>query len=241
MFLGIIDQRIDHRRPGDEQRRGLLGHDRIMARRHARRAQPGDRAEPQRHDRHQAQVRCGVVVRQVRADPPGQIGAPCRLDRLDRAAAARALDNADDRQPEIVRHLLRHQRFFADRRIGRAAAHREIVAGDDHRAAVNRRPAEHIVRRRQLDQVALVVVTRATGDRADLVKAAGIGQRVDALAYGQLARIVLSLDPLGAAELARLPLALAQLVQFRLPAHSVRPSGPSSRQCIAACGGGPSR
>ena len=126
-----------------------------------------------------------------------------------------------------MRHLLRHQRLFADRRIGRAAAHREIVAADDHRPAVDRRPPEYIVRGRQLDQIAFFVVSRFAGDRADLVKAAVIDQRVDALAYREFAGIVLALDPLGAAELARLPLALAQLLQFRPPAHVLTSFNPA--------------
>ena len=57
------------------------------------------------------------------------------------------------------------------------------------------------------------------GDRADLVEAAAIDQTVDALADGELAGIVLALDLVGAAEPPREFLALAQLVQFRLPSH----------------------
>ena len=55
-------------------------------------------------------------------------------------------------------------------------------------------------------------------------KLPAIDQAVDALAHGQLAGIVLPLDLVGAAELGRQPLALAQLVQFRLPAHYIAPT-----------------
>ena len=160
MLRPVGGQRVDDRRPGDEQRRGFLGHHRVVARRQARRAEPGHRAEPERDDRHEAHIRRRVVIGQVRADPARQVGAPGGLDRLDRAAAARALDDADDRQPQIVRHLLGHQRLFADRRVGRAAAHREIVADDDDRAAVDPGAAHHAVRRHQLDQPAVLRRTR---------------------------------------------------------------------------------
>src|SRR5262249_54626153 len=161
-------------------------------------------------------IRRRVVIGQVGADPAGQVGAPGRFDRLDRAAAARTLDDADDRQPQIVRHLLGHQRLFADRRVGRAAAYGEIVADPDDRPSVDLRAAHHAIRRDQLLQFALFVVLRPAGDRTDLVKAAAIDEPVDALAYGEPASLVLALDLVGAAQLARLPLAFAQFVEFRL-------------------------
>ena len=212
-----------------------------MAGRHSRRAEPGNRAESQRHDRNPPEIGGRVIVGEVRTDPPRQVGAPGCLDRLDRTAAARALDNADDRQAQIMRHLLRHQRLLADRRIGRPAAHREIVARDDDRAAVDRRPAKHVVRRGQFDQIPVLVVPRLACNRADLVKAGTIDQSGDALAHGQLAGVVLALDPLGPAKLAHLPLAFAQLVQFRLPAHARSSVRFVPGQSIAACDCGPSR
>ncbi len=140
-----------------------------------------------------------------------------------------------------MRHLLWHQRLFADRRIGRTAAHGEIITRDDNRPAVDGAPAKHIVRWCQLDEVPLLVIAGPPGDRADLVKAGGIHQRVDALAHGQLAGVVLALHPLGAAQLAGLPLALAQLVQFRLPAHARSSVRFVPGQSIAPCGARPSR
>jgi hypothetical protein len=70
---------------------------------------------------------------------------------------------------------------------------------------------------------------RLAGDRADLVKARPVDQPVDALADRQLAGIVLALDLVGAAQLARQPLALALFVEFRLPGHvvSTRPMRPA--------------
>jgi hypothetical protein len=38
----LLAERVDHRGPGDEEGGGILGHHRIMARGHARRAKPGD-------------------------------------------------------------------------------------------------------------------------------------------------------------------------------------------------------
>ena len=74
-----------------------------MKRAWPRRAKPRHRAQPERHHRHSAEIGGRVVIGQVRADPAGQVGAAGRLDRLDRTAAARALDDAHDRQVQIVR------------------------------------------------------------------------------------------------------------------------------------------
>ena len=87
----------------------------------------------------------------------------------------------------------------------------------------------------------MLVVPGLAGDRADLVKAGTIDQSGDALAHGQLAGVVLALDPLGPAKLAHLPLAFAQLVQFRLPAHARSSVRFVPGQSIAACDCGPSR
>ena len=76
----------------------------------------------------------------------------------------------------------------------------------------------------QLEGVSLVsclglVVLGLAGDGADLVEAARVDQPVDALAHREPAAVVLALDLVGAAHLARHALARPQLVQFALPAH----------------------
>ena len=152
-FCQILAEPFDHRRTRDEHRRGL-GHHGIMAGRQPRGAEAGDRAEPEADHRHAGHVGDRVPVPAGAADAAGQIGRAPGLDGLDRAAAAGAFDDADDRQPEIVRHLLGHQRLRRNRRIGGAAAHGKIVADHDHRPAVDLAAAEHAVRRRQVGEFA---------------------------------------------------------------------------------------
>jgi len=81
------------------------------------------------------------------------------FDGFHRTTATGAFDQPDDGQTEIVRHLLGHQRLRRDRGIGRAAAHGEIVADSYHRSAVDLAAAEHAVRRRQILQLALLVIS----------------------------------------------------------------------------------
>ena len=149
LFCQVLTEPFHHRRAGDEHRR-RLGHDGIVAGGEPRRAKARDRAEPEADHRHARHVRRRVPVPARAADAAGQIGRALGLDGLDRAAAAGAFDDADDRQAEIMRHLLGHQRLRRDRRIGRAAAHGKIVADHDDRAAVDLAAAEHAVRRRQV-------------------------------------------------------------------------------------------
>ena len=166
----ILAEAFHHRRTRDEHRR-VLGHDRIMAGRQPRRAEARDRAEPQSDHRHPRHVRRRVPVPARAADAAGQIGRALGLDGLHRAAAAGAFDHADDRQAEIMRHLLGHQRLGRDRGIRRAAAHGEIVADHDHGAAVDLAAAEHAIRRRQVGEFAALVIFGDAGNRADLVEA----------------------------------------------------------------------
>ena len=104
--------------------------------------------------------------------------------------------------------------------VGRAAAHGEVVAADDHRPPVEPRPTEHEVGRRELDELAGVgVVGGPAGEGADLVEAARVAEGVDALAHGQLARGVLALDLVLPAHAPGERLAAAELLDLRLPRH----------------------
>src|SRR5439155_677207 len=147
------------------------------------------------------------------------VGAAGRLDGLHRAAATRALDQADQRQPQLVGHRLALQVLFLDGGVGRAAAHREVVAADDDRAPVHFCAAEDEVRRRERLEVVGRVVGGLAGDLADLVEGAGIDELGDALADGHPAARVLALHALRAAELLGEALAAPQLVHLRLPGH----------------------
>jgi len=66
-------------------------------------------------------------------------------------AAARAFDDAQDRQPPLVRHLLGHHRLLFDGGIRRAAAHREIVAAHDDGPAADAGAAEDAIGREEID------------------------------------------------------------------------------------------
>ena len=165
------------------------------------------------------------------ADAAGEVGGARRLDGLDRAAAARALDDADDRQAEFARHLFRHQRLGGDRGVGRAAADGEIVADDHDRPAVDQPAAEHAIRRRERGEVAGGIVLGLAGDGADLVEASRIDEERNALAHRQPATIVLALDLVGAAHLAREAFAAHQLIEFGLPVHAAPPGAAPLFDC----------
>ena len=224
LLLGeILTKPLHDRRTRDKHRR-VLGHDRIMAGREPRRAQPRDGAEAQAHHGHTGHVRRGVPVRAGAADAAGQIGGSPGLDGLHRTAAAGTFDDADDRQTEIVRHLLGHQGLGGDRGIRGAATHGEIVADDHNRPAIDLAAAEHAIRGRQIFEFAALVIFGGTGNRADLVEAVFIDQLVDPLADGEPALVALPLDLVNASHLARERFAPGEVVELRLPVHSYPPS-----------------
>src|SRR5206468_7971771 len=156
------------------------------------------------------------------------VGAAGRLDGLDRAAPAGALHDSHERQAQLVRHLLALQMLALDRGVGRTATHREVVAADDDRPAVEPRPAEHEVGRDELLEVVGGVVVGASRDLADLVKAAGIDELVEALADRVAPARMLPRHALGPAELLSELLPPPQLVHLRFPVHGVR-SYPQAR------------
>ena len=112
-----------------------------------------------------------------------------------------------------------------DGRVGGAPPHGEVVAADDDRAAVDLRPPEDEVGRREVLEVVSLVVGRAARDLAQLVEGARIHQLGDPLADGVAAAVVLALDALGPAEPLGQLLAAPQLVQLLLPVHAgLRPT-----------------
>ncbi len=121
--------------PGDHHLRGVLHDHRVVARRDAGGADARHRAECERHRRGDREVREDDVpaphLRDRRASD--------LLDRLHRTATAHAVDEADVGQPQLEREALGMVALGADRRVGRAAAHGEVVARDDDRPAVDRR------------------------------------------------------------------------------------------------------
>ena len=123
LLAARLAQPLHDRRAGHKDGREVLDHDGIMARRQPRRAKAGDRAQAQRHHRHRPMFGAHRSNDGPLAQPAGQIGPALGFDRLDRPAAAGALDQPDERQPQLRRHLLRQSRLPLDRGIRRAAAH----------------------------------------------------------------------------------------------------------------------
>ena len=103
------------------------------------RAAPSPATEPEaeRDDGHSGEVLDDPLPTRVERHE----AARHRLERLHRAAAAGPVDEPDDRQAQLVRHLLGMDLLLEDRRVGGAAAHREVVAADDDGAAVDAGPS----------------------------------------------------------------------------------------------------
>ena len=181
----LLAEPLDHRRSRHEQRRLVLDHHRVVGGGQVGGAEPGHRAEAERHPRNDADVGHDPFP----AVDGRHVGAPRRLDGLDRAAAAGAFHQANERESQVVSHPLAHVVLALDGRVRGAAAHGEVVAADDDRAALDAGAAEDEVRRRERLEVVLVVVGGAAGDLAELVEAARIGQPIDALTDRQPAAV----------------------------------------------------
>src|SRR5262245_49048593 len=179
-------------------------------------AEAGDGAEPERHPRH----RRDVVDHRFPAADAGHVGAPGGLDGLHGAAAAGALYQADQRQAQLVGHLLAEQVLVLERGVRGAAAHGEVVAAYHHRAPVDGRSSEDEVRGREALEVVVLVVGRLAGDLADLVEAPGIHELVDPLPNRQASAVVLAAHSLLAAQLLGESLAALEFLELWLPAHS---------------------
>ena len=112
-------------------------------------------------------------------------------------------------------------------RVGRAAAHGEVVATDHHRPAIDAASAGHEVGRSERGELAAVVVDSSPGERSDFVERTGIEQPLDPLSNSQPAGLMLPLDVRGAAHLARDRLAPPNLVDLgcQLTRYIVRVRG----------------
>ena len=122
----------DQRRPGDEDLASVADHQRVVAGRDPRGAEPGARAEGQRR----RPARC----RGCRRPLPARVGrarrcGPSSIEAADAAAAAGAVDQAHERQAQLVGHLLGVDLLLADgTRRTAPPAHGEVVAGHHHAA-----------------------------------------------------------------------------------------------------------
>ena len=109
-------------------------HHREVRGNHSRRAQAGHRPQRRGDDRHHGEV----LDRQLPAGDEWHVRVAHRLEGLDPAAAAGAVDQAHERQAQLVRHLLRIDHLRHDSRVGGAAPHREVVSLYHCRSAVDR-------------------------------------------------------------------------------------------------------
>ena len=174
VLLQLLADAGDHGRTGDEHLRRILDDHRVVAGHDARRAEARGRAERQRDAGHRRQV-----LQHVDPFPPviaGQQRMALGLDVFHRAAAAGAVDQAHDRQPQVARHALGGQRLLEDAGVVGAAAHGEIVARDHHPPPVDQRATEHEIRRGEVLQLAGLVIDADAGRGADLAEGVGIDQ-----------------------------------------------------------------
>ena len=207
---------LHHGRSGDEQLSSPLDQDRQVGRAQPGRAEAGDRAEAGGDHRHDGQVVDHVIPAGVHR----HVGVPALLQRLHAAAAASALDEADDRQPQLVGELLGVDLLTRDRGVGRAAANGEVVAADDDLPAVDAACASDEVGGHEAFQLADRVVLSLAGQRTDLAERAIVQQGRDPLADGQAAGVVLPPDLVRAAHALSEFVPPAELVQLRLPCHA---------------------
>ena len=157
-----------------------------------------------------------------------------QFEVLHRAAAARAVDQAHQRQAQVAGHRSDRQQLVLDTAVVGAAAHGEIVAGDRHRTAADA-PAPHDqIGRREVRQFAIRAVLCNAREAADFVERARVEQPVDALAHRELAAVVLALDLVRPAHLLRERLAPAQFLDLFFPTHAQSLSAISPASTAAA-------
>ena len=197
-----------------------------MARYHARRTKARGGSESKRDHGHGVEIGHHVAP----AGDRGDIGRADLFERLDRPAAARAVDHADDRQLELVRHLLGLHHLAADPGIRRAAANGEIIGGGNHRAAVDLRLAEQEGGRKDGFEIAVFVVAALARDLADFAEGAVVAQRGEPGAGIHLAPAMLASDLVGSAHLLGQRLAPAQFLEFFFPSHARRIPKPSPQR-----------
>ena len=208
---------LHHRRAGHEQLGGALDQDRQVRRAQPGRTEAGDRAEAGRDHRDDRQVVDDVVPAGVHR----HVGVAGLLERLDAAAAAGPFDQPDDRQPEFVRQLLGSRSACA--MMPASAAPPRMVKSSPPTTTL--RPAMppgagDEVGRHEAGQLARIVISSRSGQRADLTERALVEQGRDPLADGEPPGVMLPPDLLRTAHRSARLLPPAQLVQFRLPCHA---------------------
>ena len=105
----LAHRRRDDGRSGDEELRAAAHDHREVRERHAHRAEARARPERRRDDGHAREV----LDRELEARKRRDVAEAHRLERLDAAAAARAVDEPDQRHAQLVRGLLGPDRASA--------------------------------------------------------------------------------------------------------------------------------
>jgi hypothetical protein len=188
-----------------------------MRRNHAHGAQAGHRTETRADHRNLAQHgRDSVPVRVGR-----HVGASDLLDGFDAAASAGSVHQANHGDAQAAGQFFAVAHFVTDGAVVRAPAHGEIVPTHHYRPAVDFSCASNKVGRSEGAKLTAFVVKSLPCKGADFVERIGIQKLRDSFANCEASGFMLPLDVRGAAHLARDGLAPPNLVDFRLPAHSV--------------------
>ena len=164
------------------------------------------------------QLRAQLEVLDGDREKVGERGAAYRLT----LAPAGPVDHADQWQPIFMRHCLALHELTVQRRIGRAAAHGEIVGRGDDRPPVDICAPENEVARRQVFQLAVGAIFSAPRDFPDLAKAACIDDAREPRPRIQLAATMLPRDLFLAAHLLGHRAARGEFVDFFFPTHAAK-------------------
>ena len=119
-----------------------------------------------------------------------------------------------------MRHRLALGELAVDRGVCRPAAHREIIGRGNHRPPIDVGAAEDEIAGGKVGQFAIGAIAAFSGNLADFAERAGVDQCGQPGAGIQLAARVLAGDLLGPAHPLGQLLALAQFLNFTLPAHA---------------------
>ena len=210
----VPERPLDHRRAGGEER-PLGRHHREVSQHGRGRGAARRRAGHRVDQRHLLAGQDGVAEG---IEGARQMGVP--LTPLIRDVGGRALDEVDQRHAVLPRHVLKKVvlRAILAAAGGGPPGDREVRPSHHDPAAVDLGQPAHVGHGRKPGEAPLLVRALAR-QAADLVEAAGVGERIDALPDRQFAQGVLPGDALLAAQLERQAAAQVDLIDLGLPGH----------------------
>ena len=253
---------LHDRRAGHEELRNVAYHDRKMSEDRLGRADAHHAAEQQIDDRHAGELlrvhAAAEMSGQERAAPAGHarpargngagalLGAALsrlllrRHHRRHAAPARRAVQQANRRNAQLQRQAVEVTALGGDRAVGVAAARGEVVGADHRGAPVDLAPSTDHVGRREIRDLARLVVRREAGHAAHLAERAFVQQQPDPFAARQLPAATLAHDArvvrAGRKPLVGEPLHRRHVLQHRRPSFHVVLCGPGRRfgfRCVA--------